>query len=53
MSSEIMTQARLIAALAETIPNLWANDILQRCGQMKQAIEEIEKIARQRQGGER
>ena len=50
----IDAQARLIAALAETMTDgMWASDMLARCQQMRQAIEEIERIAGSRLGGER
>lgn len=54
MRENIMPQARLVASLAETMSdNMWASDILGRCAQMRQAIEEIERIARKREPGER
>lgn len=54
MSERIDPQARLIAALAETMENnMWASDILSRCSQIEQAVAEIRRIAYSRAGGER
>lgn len=54
MREDIEPQARLVASLAETMKDkMWASDIIARCRQMRQAIEEIERIARAREGGER
>lgn len=54
MSERIEPQAKLIAALAETMrEGMWASDILARCAQIKEAVEHIERIAASRSGGER
>ncbi len=54
MAENIEPQARLIAALAETMKNSdWASDIITRCRQIRQATDEIERIAGSRIGGER
>jgi hypothetical protein len=54
MRENIEPQARLIASLGETMQDkMWASDLLARCRQVRQACEEIERIARSREGGER
>jgi hypothetical protein len=54
MSESIDPKARLIAALAENMSDRdWASNILSQCRQMREAIEQIERIARSREGGER
>jgi hypothetical protein len=54
MGENIEPQAKLIAALGETMQDrMWASDLLARCRQISQAVEEIERIARSREGGER
>lgn len=42
----IEPQVRLISALSETMNNrMWADDLLYRCKQIRDAVQEIEKIA--------
>lgn len=54
MSESIDPKARLIAALAENMSDRdWGSDILNKCAQIRQALERIEQIARSRAGGER
>lgn len=50
----IEPHARLIAALAETMRNsMWGSELLTRCDQIAKAAQEIARIARAREGGER
>jgi hypothetical protein len=52
--AKIEPHARLIASLAETMSdNMWASDVLTRCRQIEEAVAEIRKVARSREGGER
>jgi hypothetical protein len=54
MRDNIEPQTKLIASLAETMKNSdWASDILERCRMIRQAVEEVERIAGSRRGGER
>jgi hypothetical protein len=54
MADNVQPHARLISALAETMnERMWPDEILTRCRQMREAIEEIEKIARRNEGGSR
>lgn len=54
MSERIEPHARLAASLAETMSDrMWGSDILDRCRMIRQALEEIERVARGRLGGER
>jgi len=54
MSKNIEPQARLIASLAETMSDqMWVAEIFDRCRMMRRAIDEIERAARSRIGGER
>ncbi len=52
--NEIEKQSRFIAALADTITgSMWSDELLQRCNQMRIAINEIEKEANKMHGGDR
>lgn len=54
MNRDIETYTRLIAALAENTKNrMWASDILINCRMIREAVEQVEQIARSREGGER
>jgi hypothetical protein len=54
LSEKIEPHARLVASLAETMSDrMWAADIIERCRMIRQAVEEIERVARGRLGGER
>lgn len=54
MADKIDNQARLVSALADTMDGrMWPSDILARCAQMREAISEIERIARESEGGSR
>lgn len=54
MAQGVEKQARLIESLAGTMSdNMWGDDILQRCRLIREALEEIEKSARNARGGER
>lgn len=54
MSENVESQARLVASLADTMrDSMWATEIIARCATMRQAIDEIERIARSRAAGER
>jgi hypothetical protein len=54
MAQNIEPQARLIASLAETMHDrMWSSELLDRCRMIRQAAEEIERIAGSRIGGER
>jgi hypothetical protein len=54
MADNVEPHARLIAALSGTMTErLWPDELLTRCRQMREAIEEIEKIARRSVGGSR
>ncbi len=53
-ASDITPNARLIAALADTMRNSdWASDILTKCAQIEVAVREIRKAVEPRIGGER
>lgn len=52
--STLERQAKLVEALAGSITDRsWADDVLTKVGQMRQALDEIEKEARRRAAGER
>lgn len=54
MSENVESQAKFVASLADTMrDSMWATDIIARCATMRQAIDEIERIARSRAAGER
>lgn len=52
--SEIEAQAKLIAALADTMTSrMWSSDILARCRQIREAVDVIERSASRNLGGDR
>lgn len=54
MARDIEKQARLIESLAGTMTNnMWSDEILTRCRQIKEAVDEIEKVSRSNRIGER
>lgn len=54
MAQGVEIQAKLIESLAGTMTdNMWGDDILQRCRLIREALEEIEKSARDARSGER
>lgn len=54
MSEKLELQAKLIAALAGTMTDqLWATEILARCGQIEEALKHIRRIASERVESER
>lgn len=54
MAADIEKQARLIESLSATMTNnMWSDEVLTRCRQIRQAVDEIEKSARKSEFGER
>lgn len=52
--TKVEKQAKLIESLAGTMTdNMWGDDILQRCRMIREALEDIEKSARNSRIGER
>lgn len=48
-SKNYESHAKLIAALAENINNIdYASDVIKKCSLMKEAIEKLEKIAKEK-----
>lgn len=54
MADKVEPHAKIISALSGTMSDrMWPDELLTRCRQMREAIEEIEKIARSNVGGSR
>lgn len=54
MADNIESQAKLVSAIADTMDGrMWPSDIFFPCGQMREAIVEIERLARRNEGGSR
>lgn len=54
MGDNVEPHAKIISALSGRMTErLWPDELLTRCRQMREAIEEIEKIARRSMGGSR